>query len=119
MCTSCFGALYDPFLFLPVELNRKQRSFSVFLTFLRSGSGSGARFLLSWPAAHMDRVHLSGKPELKERGIRWSREKNGAKSGFLIKAQMFNGKCAYGGVGWGGWGIPANSSLDPGTSCRR
>jgi hypothetical protein len=43
-------------------------------------------------------------------------EKNGVKSRFLIKAHMFNGKCAY--KGGGGRPIPANSSLEPGTSCR-
>jgi hypothetical protein len=45
-------------------------------------------------------VHLGGRLELKKREL-GSGEKNGAKSKFLIKAQMFNGKCAYeGGGGW-------------------
>ena len=61
-------------------------------------------------------VHLGGRLELKEREL-GGREKNGAKSRFLIKAQMFNGKCAYKGSG-GGRPIPTNSSLEPGTSCR-
>ena len=61
-------------------------------------------------------IHLGGKPGLKREGKLGGREKNGAKSRFLIKAQMFNGKCAYkvGGVS----PIPANTSLEPGTSCR-
>ena len=49
----------------------------------------------SWPAAHKKRVHLGGKPGLKREGKLGGREKNGAKSRFLIKAQIFNGKCAY------------------------
>ena len=36
-------------------------------------------------------VHLGGRLELKEREL-GGREKNGAKSRFLIKAQMFNRK---------------------------
>ena len=61
-------------------------------------------------------IHLGGKPGLKREGKLGGQEKNGAKSRFLIKAQMFNGKCAYkvGGVS----PIPANTSLEPGTSCR-
>lgn len=59
-----------------------------------------------------NRIHLGGRLELKEREL-GGREKNGAKSSFLIKAQMFNGKCAC-KVGVGvGRPIPANSS-----SCR-
>ena len=46
-------------------------------------------------------VHLGGKPGLKREGKLGGREKNGAKSRFLIKAQMFNGKCAYKGGGGG------------------
>jgi hypothetical protein len=62
-----------------------------------------------------NRVHLGGRLELKEREL-GSRKKNGAKSSFLIKAQMFNGKCAY--KGEGARPIPSNSFLEPGTSCR-
>ena len=43
-------------------------------------------------------LHLGSRLELKEREL-GGREKNGAKSRFLIKAQMFNGKCAYKGAG--------------------
>ena len=46
----------------------------------------------SWPAAH--KKHLGGKLGLKREGKLGGREKNGAKTRFLIKAQMFNGKCA-------------------------
>jgi hypothetical protein len=60
-------------------------------------------------------VHLGGRLELKEREL-GGLEKNGGKSRFLIKAQMFNGKYAY--KGGRGVTIPANSSLEPGTSCR-
>jgi hypothetical protein len=45
-------------------------------------------------------VHLGGKPGLKREGKLGGREKNRAKSSFLIKAQMFNGKCSYKGE-WG------------------
>jgi hypothetical protein len=64
--------------------------------------------------------HGQGTPEWQagaERGKLGRREKNGAKSRFLIKAQMFNGKCAYKVGGRGRRPIPANSSLEP--SCRR
>jgi hypothetical protein len=36
----------------------------------------------------------------EKRGELGGREKNGAKTRFLIKAQMFNGNCAYKGM-WG------------------
>ena len=47
----------------------------------------------SRPAAHMDGVHLSGRPVLKERKIRWTREK-WSQDNILIKVQMFNGRHA-------------------------
>ena len=48
----------------------------------------------------------------EKRGELGGREKNGAKSRFLIKAQMFNGKCAY--KGGGGPFLPIHSwSLEP------
>ena len=61
-------------------------------------------------------VHLGGKPGLKREGKLGRQEKEWSSVNFLIKAQMFNGKCAYkvGGVS----PIPANTSLEPGTSCR-
>jgi hypothetical protein len=64
--------------------------------------------------AHMDRVQLNGRLELKERETRQMREK-WSQDKVLIKAQMFNGECAYKG---GGRPIPTNSFLEPGTSCR-
>ena len=60
-------------------------------------------------AAHMDRVHLSGRPELKERETRWTREK-WSQDKVLIKAQMFNGECAYKG---GGGPFPPIHSWSP------
>ena len=36
---------------------------------------------------------------LKREGKLGGQERNGAKTRFLIKAQMFNGKCAYKGGG--------------------
>jgi hypothetical protein len=42
----------------------------------------------------MDGVHLSGRPALKERETRWTREK-WSQDNVLIKAQMFNGNCTY------------------------
>ena len=48
----------------------------------------------SRPAAHMDGVHLSGRPMLKKRETRWTREK-WSQDNILIKAQMFNGDCTY------------------------
>ena len=57
-------------------------------------------------------VHLGGRLELKERELD-GREKNGAKSRFLIKAQMFNGKCAYKGGGGGGGPFPPIHSWSP------
>jgi hypothetical protein len=56
----------------------------------------------SHPAAHKKRVHLGGKLGLKREGKLGGQEKNGAKTRFLIKAQMFNGKCTYKGEGVGG-----------------
>ena len=58
----------------------KQHSFSVFLNFFRSQSGH--QIVGSHPATHMDRVHLSGSPVLKERETRWMRERDGTKTGF-------------------------------------
>ena len=52
----------------------------------------------SHPAAHMDGVHLSGRPALKERETRLTREK-WSQDKVLIKAQMFNGKGTYKGRG--------------------
>jgi hypothetical protein len=52
--------------------------------------------------AHMDRVSPGRQAGAKKRGELGSLEKNGAKSRFLIKAQLFNGKCSYKGAGW--WG---------------
>ena len=70
----------------------------------------------SWPAAH--KKHLGGKLGLKREGKLGGREKNGAKTRFLIKAQMFNGECSYKGGEGRERPIPANSFLEPGTSCR-
>jgi hypothetical protein len=58
-------------------------------------------------------VHLGGKPGLKREGKLGGREKNGAKSRFLIKL-----KCLMANVRIKGRGRPilANSSLEPGTS---
>jgi hypothetical protein len=67
------------------------------------------------PTSHMDQVSPGRQAGAEKRGELGSQEKNGAKSRFLIKAQMFNGKCAYKG---GGRPIPANSFLEPGTNCR-
>ena len=53
----------------------------------------------SCAVAHMDRVSPGRQAGAKKRGELGGREKNGAKSRFLIKAQMFNGKCAYKGAG--------------------
>ena len=57
----------------------------------------------------MARVSLAS--EAGRRGDLGGREKNGAKSRFLIKAQMFNGKYAYKG---GGTLLPIHSwNLEP------
>jgi hypothetical protein len=45
----------------------------------------------------MDRVSPGRQAGAEKRGELGGWEKNGAKSRFLIKAQMFNGKCAYKG----------------------
>jgi hypothetical protein len=63
-----------------MELHMKQHSFSVFLNFFRSQSGH--QIVVSHPATHMDRVHLSGSPVLKERKTRWMRERNEANTMF-------------------------------------
>ena len=55
----------------------------------------------------MDGVHLSGRLALKERETRWMREKRSLDN-VLIKAQMFNGDCAYKG-GRGGLFPPIHS----------
>jgi hypothetical protein len=47
----------------------------------------------------MNRVSPGRQAGAEKRGGLGSQEKNGAKSRFLIKAQMFNGKCAYKGGG--------------------
>jgi hypothetical protein len=61
----------------------------------------------SHPVAHMERVHLSGRPALKERETRQMREK-WSQDNVLIKAQMFNGYCSY-KVGRGGPFLPIHS----------
>ena len=60
-------------------------------------------------------IPVAKELDLKKAGKLGGWEKNRAKTRFLIKAQMFNGECTYKG---GGRPIPANSSLEPGTSCR-
>jgi hypothetical protein len=50
------------------------------------------------------------QPGDEKRGELGRQERNGAKTNFLIKDQMFNGECAYKGEGKP---IPANSSLEP------
>ena len=45
----------------------------------------------------MDQVSPGRQAGAEKRGKLGSQEKNGAKSRFLIKAQMFNGKCSYKG----------------------
>jgi hypothetical protein len=97
MCNCCFSVRYTPFLFLPMELHKKQHSFSVFLNFFRSESGCQIVASRSW--AHMNGVHLSGRPALKERETRRTREK-WSQDSVLIKAQRFNGECTY--KKWGG-----------------
>ena len=52
-------------------------------------------------------VHLSGRSALKERDIRLTKEK-WSQDNILIKAQMFNGDCAYKG-GRGGPFPPVHS----------
>jgi hypothetical protein len=53
----------------------------------------------------MNRISPGSQAGAEKRGELGGGEKNGAKSRFLIKAQMFNGKCAYkGGGGCGGGG---------------
>ena len=61
----------------------------------------------SRPVAHMDGVHLSGRPALKERETRRTREK-WSQDNVLIKAQMFYDNCAY-KVGRGGPFPPIHS----------
>ena len=95
MCTCCFGAQYDPFLFLPMELHTKQHSSSVFLPFPRS-LVPGTRMLEANPWLTPGRKKKKKKKK-KKRGELGGREKNGGKSRFLIKVQMFNGKCVYKG----------------------
>jgi hypothetical protein len=51
----------------------------------------------SRPVAHMDRLSPGKQTGTENRGELSGLEKNGAKSRFLIKAQMFNSKCAYKG----------------------
>ena len=46
-------------------------------------------------------IHLGGKPGLKREGKLGRQEKEWSSVNFLIKAQMFNGKCAYKGGGGG------------------
>jgi hypothetical protein len=46
----------------------------------------------SCPKAHMDRVSPGRQAGAEKRGELGSQEKNGAKSRFLIKTQMFNRK---------------------------
>ena len=67
----------------------------------------------SQPAVHMDQVSPGRQARAKKRGELGSQEKNGAKSRFLIKAQMFNGKCAYKGGGGGGGPFPPIHSWSP------
>ena len=57
----------------------KQRSFRVFLNFYRSQSRH--QIVGSPPVAHMDWVHLSGRPALKERETRWKRERERERDG--------------------------------------
>jgi hypothetical protein len=64
----------------------------------------------------MDLVSPGRKDRAEKRGELGGREKSRAKSRFLIKAQMFNGKCAC-KVGEGR-PIHTNSFLEPGTSSR-
>ena len=51
------------------------------------------------PAAHMNWVSPGRQTSTEKRGTLSRQERNGAKTRFRIKAQMFNGKCTY---GWGG-----------------
>jgi hypothetical protein len=46
----------------------------------------------SWPAAHMDWLSPGRQARAEQRGELGGQEKNGAKSSFLVKAQMFNRK---------------------------
>ena len=46
----------------------------------------------SWPAAHKKRDTPGRQARAEKRGELGGREKNGAKSRFLIKAQKFNKK---------------------------
>ena len=66
MCTCCFGAQYDPFLFLPMELHTKQHSSSVFLPFPRS-LVPGTRMLEANPWLTWTRFHLGGKKKKKKK----------------------------------------------------
>jgi hypothetical protein len=64
--------------------------------------------------AHMDWVSPGRQARDEKRGELGGQEKNGAKSRFLIKAQMFNSKSAYKGAGRGGPFLPIHSwSLEP------
>jgi hypothetical protein len=63
-----------------------------------SGPCSDIRLLEANPRLTWTGFHLGGKPGKKREG-NWAVEKNGAKSRFLIKAQMFNSKSAYKGTG--------------------
>ena len=65
------------------------------------------------PAAHMNWVSPGRQTGAEKRGELGSREKNGAKSRFMIKAQMFNGKCAYKGGGGGPFPPIHPWSLEP------
>jgi hypothetical protein len=47
--------------------------------------------------AHMNWVSPGRQTGAEKRGELGRREINGAKTRFLIKAQLFYGKCAYGG----------------------
>ena len=67
----------------------------------------------SHPAAHMDGVHLSGRPALKERETRLTREK-WSQDNVLIKVPMFNGKCTYKGRRLGPFPPIHPWSLEPG-----
>jgi hypothetical protein len=70
----------------------------------------------SRPTVHMKRGTLGRQARDEKEGKLGGGEKNGAKTRFLRKAQMFNGKWAY---KWGGGvGISTNSFLEPGTSCQ-
>ena len=55
-------------------------------------------------AAHMNWVSPGRQAGAEKRGELGGGEKNGAKLRFLIKARMFNSKCAY--KGGGGRPIP-------------